>query len=104
MTAVAPDSVRIIPGNVTEVELRGSAFDVSSTPENVVHIGPLLFRGVPGTNGGTRLRVAIPATMPSAGEAPPSPLLGGRYAVFVTTTRGISDTLSLAIFMFGAAP
>jgi hypothetical protein len=97
-----PDSVQLIPGNVTEVDLRGSGFDTSrAAPQNTVRIGTLVLRGVPSAEGGGIIRVAIPAAVPGNGEAPPMPWMGGRYAVTVTTPRGTSDTLMLAIATHG---
>ena len=98
LTAVAPDSVLLTSGNVTEVDLRGSGFDTSTTdPQNVIRIGPLVLRAVPSTAGGTVIRVAIPDVVPTSGEAPPSRWLGGSYPVTVSTPAGTSDTLMLAI-------
>lgn len=105
LTSLTPGSVRVVSGNVTEVDLAGSGFDTNSTaPDNTVRIGPLLLRAVPSSANGTRIRVAIPDAMPSSGEAPPMPWMGGSYAVTVTTRAGTSDTLMLAIAAGGRAP
>ena len=102
LTLVAPDSVRLITGNVTEVDLRGSGFDTNATnPQNVVRIGSLELRAVPSRLNGTVIRVAIPDAVPSGGEAPPAPWSGGRFRVTVTTRFGTSDTLTLAIATSG---
>jgi hypothetical protein len=98
LRSLQPDSVQLLAGNVTEIDLRGSGFDTSrATPQNTVRIGTLVLRGVPSDVRGGVIRVAIPAAVPGSGEAPPMPWMGGRYAVSVTTPRGTSDTLMLAI-------
>lgn len=105
LIAIAPDSVRIIPGNVTEVDLRGSGFDTSRiAPGNTVRIGLMLLREVRSSAGGTLIRVAIPPAIPGAGESPPAPWMSGRYAVTVSTNAGTSDTLQLVIAMSGRRP
>jgi hypothetical protein len=105
LTSLAPDSVQLLSGNVTEVDLRGSGFDTSRTaPLNIVRIGSLVLRAVPSSPRGTLIRVAIPASAPSGGEAPGAPWMGGRYPVTVTTPRGTSDTLTLAITSLGSRP
>jgi hypothetical protein len=98
LQAIAPDSVQLIPGNVIEVDLRGSSFDrTSGDPQNVVRVGPVLLRAVPSRSNGTLIRIALPDAVPSGGEAPPAPWLSGRYPVTITTSRGTSDTLMLTI-------
>lgn len=105
LASLSPDSVRLIAGNVIEVELRGARFDTSRTdPGNTVRIGLLVLRSVPSRAGGTRIRVAIPDAVPSGGEAPPAPWMGGRYSVSVTTRAGTSETLQLAIMGQGSHP
>ena len=98
LTAISPDDVRLVPGNVVEVDLRGSSFDATpNSPQNIVRIGPVVLTAVPSRMGGTRIRIAIPDAVPSGGEAPPAPWLSGRYPVTVTTPKGTSDTLMLGI-------
>ena len=104
LTAVTPDSVRLIDGNVTELDLRGVGFDTSAAPGNTVWIGALELRGVPSRQGGTTLRVAIPSAIAGASEAPPRPWMGGRYPVWVSTRAGTSDTLTVAITSAGRLP
>jgi hypothetical protein len=105
LTSLAPDSVQLLPGNVTEVDLRGSGFDTSRTaPLNIVRIGSLVLRAVRSSARGTLISVAVPALVPSGGEAPSAPWMGGRYPVTVTTPRGTSDTLTLAITSLGSRP
>lgn len=105
LTALAPDTVSLIPGNVTEVDLRGSGFDSNRiAPQNTVRIGALVLRAVPSTANGTRIRVAIPDAVPSGGEAPPAPWSTGRYPVSVSTPGGTSDTILLSIRAGGRLP
>ena len=105
LTAVTPDSVHLIEGNVTELDLRGIGFDTTSAaPGNTVWIGALELRGVPSRAGGTTLRVAIPSAIAGAGEAPPRSWMGGRYPIWVSTRAGTSDTLTVAITSAGRLP
>lgn len=105
LASIVPDSVRLLPGNVTEVDLRGSGFDTSLVaPGNTVRIGLLVLRVVPSSARGTVIRVAIPSAIPSDGEAPPAPWMRGRYPVTVSTKAGTSDTLTLAIAPSGGRP
>jgi hypothetical protein len=100
-----PDSVRLIRGNVTEFDIRGSGFDTSRTsPGNTVRIGEVVLTSVPSSANGTLIRVAVPDAVPSRGEAPPSPWMGGRYPVSVQTRAGTSDTLFLVIASAGGNP
>jgi len=103
LRSVSPDSVQLFPGNVTEIDLRGSGFDTSrAAPRNTVQIGSLVLRAVPSTASGTVIRVAVPAEVSSGGGAPPARWMGGRYPVVITTPTGTSDTLMLAIAAPGA--
>lgn len=100
-----PAAVRLIRGNVTEFEIRGSGFDTSRvSPGNTVRIGPVVLTDVPSSANGTLIRVAVPDAVPSGGEAPPSPWIGGRYPVSVRTNAGTSDTLFLVIAGAGGPP
>lgn len=102
LSAIAPDSVQILAGNVTEVDLRGSGFDTSrSAPQNLVRVGSLVLRAVPSSVKGTVIRIAIPDAVPGGGEAPPAPWMSGRYPVTISTPNGTSDTLTLAIMTRG---
>ena len=105
LTGLEPSSVQLVRGNVTTIDLHGSAFDTNRfTPENTVRIGSLVLRAVPSIAGGTLIRVTIPSAVPSDGEAPPVPWIGGRYLVTVTTKIGTSDTLALTIAPPGGRP
>lgn len=105
ISRLEPGSVRIIRGNVTEFDIRGSGFDTSRvSPGNTVRIGDVVLTSVPSSANGTLIRVAIPDAVPSGGEAPPSPWMGGRYPVSVRTKVGTSDTLFLAIASVGGNP
>ncbi len=94
LTALVPDSVRLITGNVTEVELRGSSFDATA---NTVRVGSVEVTPVRSSANGTRILFVIPDHVASGGEAPPARWMSGRYPVTVRTALGISDTLMLAI-------
>jgi hypothetical protein len=103
--SVTPDSVEVIAGNVTAIDLHGSGFDTSRTaPENTVRIGSLLLRAVPSDVHGTVIHVAVPTTTAGTTEAPPVPWLSGRYPVSITTRAGTSDTVMLTIASRGRAP
>ena len=103
--AVTPDSIELLAGNVTSVDLHGSGFDTSRTaPENTVRIGSLLLRAVTSDVHGTIIHVAIPATIAASTEAPPTRWLAGRYPVSVTTRLGTSDTVMLTIASRGRGP
>lgn len=103
--AVTPDSIELLAGNVTTVDLHGSGFDTSrSSPENTVRIGSLLLRAVPSDAQGTVIHIAVPATFEGTGDAPPTRWLAGRYPVSVTTRIGTSDTVMLTIASRGRAP
>ena len=94
LTAVVPDTVRVGGDDLAVFELLGTGFDTSRTePRNTVHIGSLTLNAVPSTEGGTRIRVTLPAAVPSGGEAPPAPWRSGRYAVQVVTPAGGGDSL-----------
>ena len=103
--AVTPDSIELLAGNVTAIDLHGAGFDTSrAAPDNTVRIGALLLRAVPSDVHGTVIHVAIPATVAGTTEAPPARWLAGRYPVSVTTRLGTSDTLMLTIASRGRAP
>ena len=105
ISRLEPGSVRLIRGNVTEFDIRGSGFDTSRTsPGNTVRIGQVVLTSVPSSANGTLIRVAVPDAVPSGGEAPPSPWMGGRYPVSVQTRAGTSDTLFLVIASAGGNP
>jgi hypothetical protein len=101
LTRVVPDSVRIVTGNVTEIELQGANLDVAA---NIVRIGPIELTQIRSTSSGTRITVAIPDAIPSGGEAPPARWLGGRYPVSIQTPAGRSDTLTIIITTAGSVP
>ena len=94
LTAVVPDTIRVGGGDLTVFEILGTGFDTSRTdPRNIVHIGSLTLNAVPSMDGGTRIRVTLPAELPSGGEAPPAPWRSGRYPVQVVTRAGSGDSL-----------
>jgi len=103
--SVTPDSVELLAGNVTTIDLRGSGFDTSrAAPENTVRIGALVLPAVPSDNQGTVIHVTVPATAGRTTEAPPVQWLPGRYPVSVTTRAGTSDTVMLTIASRGRGP
>lgn len=102
---IVPDSVRFLPGNVTEIMLEGRGFDQSaSAPANTVRIGSVVLHKVPSTDKGTRIRVVVPADQPRGGEAPPAPWMSGRYPVIVTTPAGTTAALQLFLLVGGGIP
>ena len=105
LLSVTPDSIELLPGNVTAIDLRGSRFDTSgAAPGNTVHIGDLTLRAVPSDAHGTVIHVTVPATIAVTSEAPPVAWPAGRYAVSVTTRAGTSDTVLLTIASRGRGP
>jgi len=98
---LVPDTARLLPGNVTEIELQGANLDAA---DNTIRIGSLELGKVRSTVNGTRIIVAVPDAVPSGGEAPPAPWIGGRYPVSVRTAAGTSDTLMLVISIAGSLP
>jgi hypothetical protein len=101
LTRIVPDSVRLVPGNVVEIELQGANLDAVA---NLVKIGALELTQVRSAVNGTRITVAIPDVVPSGGEAPPARWIGGRYPVSIQSAAGISDTLTLVITTAGSMP
>lgn len=98
LARIVPDSVALVAGDVTEVELRGSGFDPArQEPSNTVWIGRLQLTSVRANADGTSIRFALPDAVPSGGEAPPRAWSNGRYPVVVRTPRGTSDTVYLRI-------
>ena len=103
--SVTPDSIELLAGNVTAIDLRGSGFDTSrAAPENTVRIGAVLLRAVPSDAHGTVIHVTVPSAVAGATEAPPARWLAGRYPVSVTTRAGTSDTVMLTIASRGREP
>lgn len=101
LTRVLPDSVRLINGNVIEIELYGANLDATS---NTVIIGAAVLTQVRSSASGTRITIAIPDAVPSGGEAPPTPWMSGRYPLSIRTAAGTSDTLTLVISTAGSMP
>jgi hypothetical protein len=101
LSRIVPDSVRLVTGNVIEIELQGANLDAAS---NIVRIGAIELRQIRSTLSGTRITVAIPDAIPSGGEAPPAPWHGGRYPVSIQTPAGTSDTLMIVIATAGSMP
>ncbi|HUQ81662.1 MAG TPA: hypothetical protein VM076_11010 [Gemmatimonadaceae bacterium] len=91
---ISPDSVNTSQGQVIEVTLSGSGFDAT---ENTVAVGPVTLTRLASGDDGRTLRFTVPLTMSSGGGAPPMPLRGSRFQVTVTTPRGVSNAVALAI-------
>jgi hypothetical protein len=91
---ITPDSVNTGQGQIVQITLTGSGFDAS---ENTVAVGPVTLERIVSRNDGRTLRFTVPLTMRSNGGAPPLPLRGGRFPVTVTTARGVSNAVTLAI-------
>lgn len=91
---ISPDSVNTSQGQIVEVTLSGSGFDAA---ENTVSVGPATITGVASKDDGHTLRFTVPLSVASGGGAPPMPLRGSRFQVTVTTSRGVSNAVTLAI-------
>ena len=91
---ISPDSVNTSQGQVVEVTLTGSGFDATETP---VAVGPVTMTRLASVDDGRTLRFTVPLTMSTGGGAPPMPLRGSRFQVTVTTPRGVSNAVALAI-------
>jgi len=91
---ISPDSVKTSQGQIVEVTLTGSGFDAT---ENTVAVGPVTMTHLASVDDGHTLRFTVPLAMSSGGGAPPMPLRGSRFQVTVTTPRGVSNAVALAI-------
>jgi hypothetical protein len=92
ITALAPDSVQLVPNTISETVIRGSNFAATNT----VRIGPITLTAVPSTGNGTEIRVVVPARY-STTEAPPRPLPPGAYAVTVEARGQTSNAVTLKV-------
>lgn len=88
-----PSGAPVPDGRVVTVEVIGCGF----APENVVSFGDQRFPGVPSRDGGRRLSFALPPTGRATGEAPPSPLGTGTYAIRVITPSGESNAVDFVV-------
>lgn len=64
---------------------------------NVVTFAGIVLRGLPSTDGGTRIVFYVPKSSPSSGEAPPTVLEPGVYDVIVTTHAGASPPVHFTL-------
>jgi hypothetical protein len=95
--AVVPDSVSVQRHSVKELLIRGTGFAAGTPGRNTVMIGPIRLTQVPANAAGTEIRVIIPDRIVGASEAPPRPVLPGRYAVSVETAAGISNAVNVQV-------
>jgi hypothetical protein len=72
-------------------------FGRNLTDSNVITFGHVTLRAVGSSESGTRLAFHAPKESPSAGEAPPAPLLPGAYEVRVTTAAGVSNAVTFTL-------
>ena len=94
IASLAPPSVALDAGEPPTLEIRGEHF---AAEDNVVVIGPGEIVGIASANGGTLIRLLLPALLPSRGEAPPRRLAGGTWPVAVRTGRGQSNAVPLRV-------
>jgi hypothetical protein len=88
-----PAQATLQPGTIPEVIIHGSGF----TPEgNILTLGPSVLGELRSTDGVT-LRLLLPATWPSSGEAPPRVIPAGVHALTIRNTRGLSNPIPLTL-------
>ena len=88
-----PAAADLGTGAVVEVTLFGTGFTPGG---NIVTFGGIPIGAV--TSASRRsLRFTVPTQYPPLGEAPPRNLAAGRYAVTVSNTNGVSDTMSFRL-------
>lgn len=90
---LAPARTTIVPGGVAEVMIHGRGF---TSEGNVVMFGPAVLGELRSSDGVT-LRLLVPNSWPSSGEAPPRLIEAGEYAVQIRNTRGVSNALLLTL-------
>lgn len=76
------------------VTLEGRHFADSA---NVVTFGSMALRGLPSSEGGTRIVLFLPKELPGVGEAPPAVLQPGTYRITVNTAAGESNALAFEL-------
>lgn len=96
--SVRPDSVIVPYGGVVEVTLHGSGFIPGQPGKNTVHFDNATLKSVQGSSDGRRIAFVIPELINGGGEAPPSRLQSGSYAVRVETTSGISNVVTIRVY------
>jgi hypothetical protein len=96
--SVRPDSVIVPYGGVVEVTLHGSGFIPGQPGKNTVHFDNAALKSIQGSSDGRRIAFVIPDLINSGGEAPPSRLQAGSYAVRVETTSGISNVVTIRVY------
>lgn len=87
ITRLSPSTGPVGDAYPIRVIIEGRGFDETG---NVVSFGNIPTRGLPSSEGGTRIIFWVPKEAPSGGEAPPRILEPGTYPVAVTTTKGTS--------------
>ena len=86
--SLSPTNGRAGEAYPIEVTIEGRGFDEAG---NTVTFGGIPSRGLPSSEGGTRISFWVPKEAPSRGEVPPMILTPGEYPVTVTTTAGTSE-------------
>lgn len=105
MPEVEPGTGPVITALVPAAGPAGEAYPIRMVIEgrgfnetgNIVTFGSIRSRGLPSSQGGTRITFWVPKEVPSTGEAPPRILEPGRYPVTVTTTRGTSEPVTFTL-------
>jgi hypothetical protein len=59
--------------------------------------GTFAINDVPSNADGTEIRLVIPETLPSGGEAPPQPVLSGSYPIRVRSQSGESNAVVVRV-------
>lgn len=95
--AVVPDSVSVQRHSLKELLIRGTGFAAGTPGRNTVMIGPIRLTQVPANAAGTEIRVVIPDRIVGESEAPPRPVMPGRYPVSVETAAGVSNAVNVQV-------
>ena len=93
-----PDSVLVPYGGVVEVTLHGSGFVPGQPGQNTVRFSSAALKSIQGSSDGRRIVFVIPDLLSSGGEAPPSRLQAGSYAVSVETASGTSNAVTIRVY------
>lgn len=98
LDTIRPDSVVVASGAVVVVSLRGHGFAPGTPGQNTVMFGAHAIRNVPANDEGTEIRLVIPESLPSGGEAPPVAIDAGPYVIRVRTSTGESNAATVRVF------